>query len=60
MPERGTSGNVSDLRPPWGDSAAKAADESASAEAAHGCLHTATGSGHQTRNRDALPRLCTA
>lgn len=33
QPGRGTSGNVSDLRPPWGDSAAKAAAESASAEA---------------------------
>lgn len=41
MPECGTSGNVSDLRPPWGDSAAKEAAESASAEATHGCLHTA-------------------
>lgn len=42
--------HVSDPRPPWGDSAAKEAAESASAEATHGCLHTAAGSGKQSRD----------
>ena len=53
MPERGTSGNVSDLRPPWGDGGSRKRQ----CRDAHGNLYTACRMRSTKPGRDVLPAV---